>query len=95
MSVADPCGLTGSLEFVERKFANCLEHDQAAATPSQEALVDERFDEIWLGSCDLLDRRQRRPTPEDGKLAEEASFVLGQELVAPGDRRVECALALG
>ena len=72
-----------------------LQHHEALAPPSQQALVDQRLDELGVAFGDGLDRLQRGAAREDGEPPEELLLLARQELVAPLDRRVQRPLPLG
>jgi hypothetical protein len=61
--------------------------------PNQ-ALVEERLERIDVCSGDCFRRCQRAAAREDGETSEHAPLVVSEELVGPGDRRLERALPL-
>jgi hypothetical protein len=80
-----------------RVFAERLQHPEARLVVEllrfeDEALLDERRELVGIGPADRLRRRQRPATREDRQTREEPSLRLGQQLVAPVDRRPEAPL---
>ena len=83
------------LELVECELANGFEHHEATAATAKQALVNERLDEVRVRSGDRLDRVQRRTPAKHRERAKVSCLVRIEELVAPGDRGVQRALAIG
>ena len=95
MAPAHVVGLVGRVEFGDCELADGLEHHEPLVPPPEQALVDERLDEIRVSPGHLLDRLERGAAAEDGEPPQKPPLVLGQQLVAPADRRLEGALPLG
>src|SRR4029077_3388209 len=93
--IAHRSRLVCPLELVECELAYGFEHHERSAATAKQALVNERLDEVRVRSGDRLDRIQRRTPAKHGERAKVPCLFRIEELVAPGDRGVERALAIG
>ena len=76
MRPADVILSTSLAQTVARVFTNGLEHPVALSRVANEALVDERLQQVEIGARDLLGGVQRRPASEDGQAGKQASLLL-------------------
>src|SRR5215475_631720 len=76
-------------------LADRRQHAVALALAAKEALVDERLQRVDVRLADFFCRRQGASADKDGEAHEQAVLALVQQVVAPGDRRLERALTLG
>ena len=58
------------------------------------AVVGEGVDGRCVGVADLLGGLERATAAKDGEAGEEPLLVVVEEIVAPGDRRPQCRVAL-
>src|SRR5438067_6692921 len=87
-------GLTGLVKPLDRVLADRLQHPEAVAlADANQALVDERLERVKICVADCFRRLERAAAREDGEPSEELLLVLGQQLVAPLDRRAQRLLA--
>ncbi len=84
---------TGSLESLVRELADRLQHPEAAVCEPDEALLDQRLQRVQVGAADGLGRFQGAAAGKDREAGEEPPLLLGEEVVAPGDRRPQGLLA--
>jgi hypothetical protein len=87
-------GLSRVPEVLRGVLANRLEHPVTLARMANQTLVDERLQRVEIGLRDRLGGFESAAAEEDGEPAEEALLVLGEQVVAPLDRRPEGALPL-
>src|SRR5919201_6567359 len=85
-------GLVRLFDSRGRVLADRLEHPKAFVGVAEEALVDERLEEVEVGVGDFFGRFERAATREDGEPGEELPLFRREEVVAPLDRRSECLL---
>ena len=78
--------LGARVEQLARVLADRLEHAEALAVGTDEALVDERAEGVEISAAHLLDRLERASPDEDGQAAEQRPLVVVEELDAPADR---------
>ena len=77
-----------SLEALERVFADRFQHQEAlAVNQPDQALLDERLDDIEVGIADSPGRLELEASDEHAKRAKRPLLVLREEVVAPVDRR--------
>ena len=76
MSLVDLAGLGQLLESLAGEFADGLQHPEASAGVAQQALVDERLEEVEIGVADVFGRIEGAAAREDGEAREEPSIVL-------------------
>ena len=89
-------GFTRRLQLLGRELANRLEQAEPAAAPAaDEALGHERLERPEVGAGHGLGTFGREAAREDAQPPEERSLLLVEQVVAPGDRRVEGLLAGG
>ena len=82
------------VEPLERILADRVEHAEAAAAPPpNQALLDERLEDVELGVAYGLRRVERKAAGEHRQPPEELLLVRLEQLVAPLDRRAQRALA--
>ena len=81
------------LEPLGRVLADRLQHPEPLLGVAQQALVDERLQGIQVGLCHFLCGLERAAAGKDGEASEEALLRVGDELVAPFDRRPQRLLA--
>ena len=62
-------------------LADRLQHPEALAGVAQEALVDERLEEVEVGVADVFGGVEGAAAGEDGEAREELLFVLGEQVV--------------
>ena len=93
MSIPTLVDLAGLLETLQRVFPDRLQHPIARIRKTYEALLDEPLQAVEMRACDLLGGLQRAPAGEDGEEPEETPLLVGEELVAPRDRRPQRQLA--
>jgi hypothetical protein len=92
VAAPDRVGVAASVEPLECVLANGLERrDPGLRRPFnalEKVVVDQGFDQLQhvLARADRFDRLDRRPSDEDGHLAEEALLVRIEQLVAPVER---------
>ena len=78
--------LGARVEQLARVLADRLEHAEALAVGTDEALVDERAEGVEVSAAHLLCRLERAPADEDGEAAKQRRLMLVEELDAPADR---------
>ena len=82
-------------EQLRCELADRLEEEKAiVADGLQQAQVDQRGQRLEVGVADLLGRLERESAGEDREAREEPTALLVEEVVAPRDRRPQCALTL-
>jgi hypothetical protein len=87
VSSAEIVDLTRLLEALGGKLSDRFKHPEALAAPSDEALVDERAEDLEISVTDLLRCLELPAAGEDGELGEQSLFVFVEQVVAPLDRR--------
>jgi hypothetical protein len=97
--------LAGLAEVLSRVLADRAKHREPRLARivlalAQETAIDERGDslervklELAVGSRDTLGRLQGGAAHENGQARVQTAFLVGEEVVAPGDRLAESALA--
>ena len=95
MAKPERVALAALVEPLGRELADRLEHHEALAAAAEQALVDERLEQVEVGVADRLGGLRRHAAREDGEPAEQLLLLGVEQLLAPRDRRVERALALG
>jgi len=73
--------LTRVLQPLGSVLADRLQHPEPIFGMAEEALVDERLQDVEVGVCHLLGVLNRAATGEDREAGEEALLVLVQQLV--------------
>ena len=87
--------LARPLELLERVLAQRLEHPVAPCAGAHEAAVDERSERVKLCVADGLGGLKRAAAREHGESCEQPLLLLGEQFVAPVDRRLQRLLAPG
>src|SRR5215510_5523049 len=94
MRTEDPLRVGRFVEHLERVLPDRVEHPEPAALPaSNEALEDERLDEVDVAAADGLRRVEREAAAEDREPPEELLLPGRKQLVAPFDRGAQSPLA--
>ena len=78
----------------QRIAADRLEHREALAVPSDEALVDERAERVELGVADGLRGLEREAAAEDRQRGEQSALLGIEQVVRPGQRPLQGAMPL-
>src|SRR5919109_1791694 len=86
--------LTRLLETLDGVLPDRLEHREALDLPPNEALVEQRRENVDVGLAHRLGGLECEPTREDGQSAEEPLLFGRTKLVTPLDRRPERLLTL-
>ena len=81
MSLEDLAGLLPVLESLGGEFADRLQHPEAVAGVAQEALVDERLEDVEVGVADVFGGVEGAAAGEDGEAGEELLLVVGEQVV--------------
>ena len=81
--------LAARLEPLAGEFADRLEHPEALARATQQALLHECLERVKIGAGDLLGSGERAASDEDGQAREEPLLVLAEQVVRPRDRRAQ------
>jgi hypothetical protein len=81
MSLADLAGFQPVREALGGEFANRLQHPEAPAGVAQQALVDERLQDVEAGVADVCGRVEGAAAGEDGEAGEELLLVAGEQVV--------------
>src|SRR5204862_1505532 len=79
-------GAAGFLESLERELADRLQHPETAVRGADEALVDQRLEDVEVGLANRFGCFERAAAAEDGEPGEQPLLVLGKQVVAPFDR---------
>ena len=74
-------GLLPVMESLGGELADRLEHPEALAPVSQQALVDERLEDVEIGAADVFGRIKSAAAGEDRQAREELLLVLGEQVV--------------
>jgi hypothetical protein len=93
-----PLPVVGHIGQLGKAFAcelpDRLEHEEAPGRRlAQEALVDERRDQVDVGPADGLGRLELEASRKDREPRKRQLLVLAEQLVTPGDRAPQRALA--
>ena len=91
----DVVGVGACVERLERVLADRLEHGEALAVGTDEALVDERADRLEVAAAHVLDRLERAAPGEDRQPAEERLLGVAEQLEAPADRVAQRPVPVG
>ena len=86
MAASDRVGLAVIVQPVAGVLPDRFQHPVALVGEAQQALLDERLNRVEIGAGHLLRRLQRAAPGEDGERSKDAPLLLGEEVVAPGDR---------
>jgi hypothetical protein len=94
-----PVKATAALEFVEPELTDGLQHPEAHAsgsrfTASQQALLEQRADDLQMSTTHGFGRFEREPAGEDRQLQEYRLLPLAKEVVAPLDGGTQGLLPL-
>ena len=81
MSLEDPAGLQLFREALGGELADRLQHPEAVARVAQQALLDERLEDVEVGVADVFGGVERAPAGEDGEAGEELLLVFGEQVV--------------
>ena len=93
VTAGERIGLAGLVQPFARVLADRLEHPVALVREAEQALLDERLQRVEVGAADLLGRLERAAAGEDGEARGRALLLLGEQVVAPVDRRPQRLLA--
>jgi hypothetical protein len=83
----------GGFQPLARVLANRLEHPEASVGVANEALLDERLEQVDIGVGDLLGGLDGATADEDRERREQPLLLRREQLVAPLDRRPQRGLA--
>src|SRR5262245_1574812 len=86
--------LAGLSQTFGRKLPNRLEHVIPLPLATEQALVDQRVDQIHIRITNALGRLEGVPAGEDGKVSKQTLLPRLEQLVAPSDGGSESSLAL-
>src|SRR5712691_7579973 len=91
VAVALPETVTVSLdvESLGGVLADRLQHPEALLRVPEQALVDERLEDVEAGADDLLGCLQGAAAAEDRKPGEEGLLLVREQVVRPLDRRAQ------
>src|SRR6266446_1361924 len=88
--------LAGRLELLGRELADRLQHPEArpnfAVASSQEALVQQRLQQVRLCADNLLSRLEAATAGEHAHSPKQRLLAAVEQVVAPGNRRPQCLL---
>ena len=87
VTAGERIGLAGLVQPFARILADRLEHPVALGREAEQALLDQRLQRVDVGAADLLGGVQGAAAGEDREGADDALLFLGEQVVAPVDRR--------
>src|SRR3712207_665416 len=95
MSTRDENGPSALAQPLASELVDCLEHPQPPGPPSSdEALVDQGLQDVKVGVADLFCGFDVKAAGKNREAREQRLLFRRQELMAPLDRRAQCALPL-
>ena len=92
MSPSEVVPLVSHIQTLGRVLSNDLEHQEAVVPSAEQALLDERLQGVDVGVATSSAASSVQPPAKTERRAEEALLLLGEEVVAPLDRRPERVL---
>ena len=96
MAIDDLGSIGRRIEALGGELEDGREHRQAPIVgPSQQALLEQRPDGLEIAVTHGFDCVEREPAGEDPQLVEQASVIVGQQVVAPRDGRAKRLLSFG